>query len=199
MMKWFRGGLLALIASACLFRREPRQEPEVSRDTSVVVTVSRAITEWAPNVRLRVDPEPLPRELNESGMIPTADQVQNDTGKIWTDFKQLVRVGLRAADTHGPCAGPLSPDSLHVGCPREPELVAVIGAPRRGGALRIVNTDSARLAEAKEKAPEYWTVRVFLSEVNQFGFAGLTVYDYVLRKEQGGLKFVRKVALLVVE
>jgi hypothetical protein len=174
-----------------------------ARDTSLVGLLLRTLTDSSP-YPVKIDPLRLPADMD----TPAPLQARNDVHAqaFLRQVGRIVEVGLRSAEPGlretcvTPMRGLLGDGSDLRGCPKNAYILAVLGTPRRGGAFRVSDSDSAKAREKIEQGEGYWSVRAILTFLGPRGRSH-TLYDYVFKKsdESSGWTFMRRVPLFTVE
>ena len=155
------------------------------------------------NRLLRVDPWPLVAD-------PTVTQVGElrralaSSATVAARTNVLKELGVEVTDdaTRGKCPGVLVPPATSDGaednkaaCPRERVALAAFGLPRRGGAFLPSSRVNERDAGA---ARGEWAIRALVTRLGPGG-ASTTVYDLVVRQEDGKWRLARTVALMFID
>jgi hypothetical protein len=163
-----------------------------SADRSFVVAIVDRVRETT-EVRVDVDPQPLPDFLEGPGALPTRATLDSDSP--YAAVRALIETAVRAAlpEERDHCLGLVLDDSLgsqHSGCPKNPHVLLVIGTPRRD------TTDALKLASKGRPVPDsHRYVRVLETEFTP-GSRAVSVADYVVEPSGSGWRVVRRIGLM---
>lgn len=190
--------LVVLVVQGCAASRhgdltDSQERRAISLDTALVRAIKSQTLD-----SVVIDSVALPIELDRGGIAPDTSAMS-----VFQSIDRYVEVGLRMAGPAfrtacGSAMRAASDSSLTRGCPTTPRVYVVIGRPRRAGALRIADTDSARAVERQESSDDFRTVRVVLTSAGPRG-RSTALYDFVFRQDSLGFHFVRAVPLLYVD
>jgi hypothetical protein len=152
---------------------------------------------------LRVDPRPLRADsVSNADYLGFAESSVADGRQdvVKARSEVLRRLGVPEGDaiTASRCPGvgvPLPASERLQECPPGRALIAILGLPRRSGAVRL----SGDPGDASGGGPHgYWSIRVLEMDMNQQSRATI-VADYVMGWGQSGWTVVKKERLFVLE
>jgi hypothetical protein len=196
-----------LLTTTLLASLSHAQEPRVSQRDSVLLadsSVRAAVARIAADStrgQVHVDVEPMPSEFDTlgRGFIPTSSGMRSRIG--FDRLGDVERVALRSTSDaiRDSCGGrmvPYSPETVHKGCPKDPELIVVLG---RAWAVNGSRLDSLSASSARtHTATVLRSVRVIETQVSRYGRT-TTVYDYLVGLDRDQWFLVQKVPLLILE
>ena len=194
--------LVLVVGCVSVFRPSTKGTLKLPRtaesDTSIAAVVLRSVTDSTQG-RVRVDPLPLPHEMDlvSGSAVPTSVQMRADSGML--RLRALTAIAVRAASDsiREHCAGVLAPDieGRKSGCPQAPQTIVVMGSPAY---LPRSRADSLSTKLFVHLDPQARVMRALISEFSRAGRV-TTLYDYVVVPLHGHWSVLLRIPLLIME
>jgi hypothetical protein len=191
------------VVLGCAAARPGAARPTSGDDTALFTAAVRSMMAEH-QTRLRVDPRPLRADsvAGNADYLRFAEPSVADARPDVAEARSaaLRRLGVPEADAIAASRCPgvqaiLSAAERAGKCPPGRQLIAILGLPRRGGAVRL----SGDSADPGGGAPHgYWVIRALEMEMNQQSRATI-VADYVVGWKAGSWTVVKKERLFVLE
>jgi hypothetical protein len=175
--------------------------PDPAADTALLTAVVRAVQMDQGRLKLLVEPRPLRADpLIVESTMRTIARVPSGILRLREAALRRMGIGLVDAvrvEADMTCAGILVPtlptDSVspHAGCPAKEVGVVAIGLPRAGTA----RSTGGKVYDlrSREAADGYSAVVVLVTKLERGG-SSVTGYDYLMKREPSGWRFVEAVA-----
>jgi hypothetical protein len=195
--------VLALVLG-CAAARPGAARPTSVDDTALFTAAVRSMMAEH-QTKLRVDPRPLRTDSVASNADylrfaePSAAAAPPDVAKARS--AALKRLGIPEADAFAASRCPgvqaiLSASERARKCPPGRQLIAILGLPRRSGAVRL----SGDSTDPRGGEPHgYWFIRALEMEIYKAGARATMVVDYVMGWGASGWTVVKKERLFVLE